>query len=115
MKDADYYVAIENGIYNEAGHWIDKAVVIVINKAGDERIEMSIGVEFPKEYVEKAKAAGFDKVTIGSVMFDAGFIKQKDDPHADLGDKKPRSDILKETITAAVKHLNRRPGMCSIL
>lgn len=115
IQDADYYVAIENGIYNESGHWIDKAVVIVINKAGDERVEMSIGVEFPKEYVEKAKAIGFEKVTVGSVMFDAGIIRQKDDPHADLGDKKPRADMLKETIAAAVKHLNRHPGMCSIL
>ncbi len=104
MPLADLFIAIESGIFNENGHYIDRAVVVVVDKAGIQHIAVSEGVEFPKVSFEKAQTRGFDKVTVGQVMFEDGLVKVKDDPHADLGKKIPRAELLQQTISAAYLH-----------
>jgi inosine/xanthosine triphosphatase len=101
--DADLYVAIENGIFTEGDRYVDKAVVLTVTKDGREHVEYSAGVEFPAQYVDEARKLGFDKMTVGKVMAAAGFVKKHDDPHADLGDKVSRAQILKDTVSDAMK------------
>jgi len=104
MPQADLFIAIENGIFNDNGHDIDKEEVVVVDKTGVQRIAVSEGVEFPATSFEKAQKRGFDKVTVGQIMFEDGLIKVKDDPHADLGKKIPRAQLLQQTIAAAYLH-----------
>ncbi len=102
MPDADMYIGIENGIFHEDGHYVDKAIVVIENKDGEQQLACSLGVVFPEEYFLEAQRIGFDKITVGQVMFDAGRVKAKDDPHADLGDKTSRVVFLTDTISTAL-------------
>ena len=103
--NAEMYVGIENGIFFEYGHYVDKAVIVLENKAGEQHVEYSTGVVFPTMCFLDAKRQGFDNITVGQVMFDAGIVQKKDDPHADLGDKTSRLDLLTDTITEASNQL----------
>ena len=106
--DADMYVGIENGIFFEHGNYVDKAVIVLENKAGEQHVEYSLGVVFPTSLFFKAKRQGFDNITVGQVMFDAGLVQKKDDPHADLGDKISRLVLLTDTMTEAFNQLERQ-------
>lgn len=108
--DADLYIGIENGIFNEEGNYVDKAIVVIENRDGQQQIEHSVGVVFPERYYLEARERGFDNITVGQVMFEAGFVKTKDDPHADLGDKISRVTFLTDTITLAFEHLTAQAG-----
>lgn len=108
IPNADMYIAIENGIFNESGHYIDRAVIL-LGEGNSEVMEYSSGVEFPEKYYLEAKALGFDRITVGEVMFKAGIVRNKKDPHADLGEKTPRQAILKATIETALTKLNSGP------
>jgi non-canonical (house-cleaning) NTP pyrophosphatase len=66
--DADLYIAIENGIFEETGHFVDKAVVSTETKDGAQRTTYSNSIECPAEYVEEARRRGFDTTTVGMVM-----------------------------------------------
>jgi non-canonical (house-cleaning) NTP pyrophosphatase len=82
VSDFDRIVSIENGIFFEGGKWADRAVVIVYNPHTDaEYIGYSDAVVFPTEFVERARKIGFDKITIGQVMAQAGFVANPNDPH----------------------------------
>ena len=59
-------------------------------------------VEVPSECVEKARAIGFDTTTVGMVMAAKGIVDRHDDPHASLGDKTPRAEILRDAVLAAM-------------
>lgn len=114
---ADLYIAIENGLYEEGQRFFDKALIKLKKpKEGFERITTSAKVEFPREYVEKARAIGFDKITVGECMYQAGLVKDAKDPHASLAEKISRQTLLEDALACALpaieahdKQLSNRP------
>lgn len=106
IPDADLYISIENGIYNEKGRYIDRAVAVACDQQGDATIKWSKGVEFPALYVQEAKRLGTDQWTVGKIMQEAKVITQHDDPHKDLVGIS-RADLLKEVLTRTLQlHVN---------
>jgi non-canonical (house-cleaning) NTP pyrophosphatase len=97
---ADLYVSIENGIFDEKGHFIDRPVVVVSRGSGDPQVTYGDGVEFPKDSVDEARRRGLDKWTVGKVMAEQGIVKQHDDPHLSLSGKS-RTEYLRATVKAA--------------
>ena len=82
VVDLDRIISIENGIFQEKGQWVDRGVVVIsVPSTGEEYFACSDGVVFPNEYVEKARELGFDKITVGRVMADEGFVLDAKDPH----------------------------------
>lgn len=55
------------------------------------------GCCFPTKYVEIAKRIGFDKMTVGKVMFDEKFVEDSKDPHKSISHKS-RKEYLFETL-----------------
>ena len=100
---ADIYIAIENGIFNQDDKFLDKAAVFTLMADGSEYLKYSRSVELPKQYVEEARARGFDTTTVGKVMQDAGAVTNHADPHADLGEKIPRARLLQHTVEASLQ------------
>ncbi len=110
--NADLYVAVENGIYQVDGRYVDKAIVKLKMKDQGEKTLESVPVEFPKQYVEEAKRIGFAKTTVGECLFKAGVVQNAKDPHANLGDKVSRQVILCDAIQEGVGAL--RQGCSSV-
>jgi non-canonical (house-cleaning) NTP pyrophosphatase len=103
---ADIYVAIENGIYEEGEHKIDKAVVLIRSKkSGDnhytDTVHYSEGVEFPLASFNKAKQLGFKTTVVSKVMLEEGLVTSRDDPHVSLGKKIPRVKLLEDALIKA--------------
>src|SRR5262245_40109358 len=65
---ADLYVSIENGIFEESGHFIDRPVIVAARGTGAPEVTYGEGVEFPKDSVEEARKRGFDTWTVGKIM-----------------------------------------------
>jgi non-canonical (house-cleaning) NTP pyrophosphatase len=100
VPGADLYVSIENGIFDEQGHCIDRPVVVVSREMGDAQVTYGEGVEFPKDSVDETRRRGFDKWTVGKVMEEQGIVKKHDDPHLSLSGKS-RVEYLRATVKAA--------------
>jgi non-canonical (house-cleaning) NTP pyrophosphatase/glutathione synthase/RimK-type ligase-like ATP-grasp enzyme len=64
VHDADLYVAIENGLFEEEGRFFDKAAILTETKDGSQRTTYSKSIECPAEYVEEARRRGFDTTTV---------------------------------------------------
>lgn len=108
VPGADLYIGIENGIFEEKGRYIDRAVVVLTDMKGKDVFALSAGVEFPADCVEEAQRRGFDKVTVGQVMAEKGIVRHHDDPHADLSSHN-RAYYLRQGLRRALKTLaNRR-------
>lgn len=118
--DADAWVSIQSGVFEENGDYIDRAVVAVMNKTGDIHIGYSDGVAFPREAVEETRRRGFDRWTVGRVLQDMGLVTRHDDPHADLPPYKSRQDYIVDALDKALKNIVNlgRPkilfGVCGI-
>jgi inosine/xanthosine triphosphatase len=106
MPAADYYISIENGIFEEKGQYIDRAVVSVMDKQGVIKTAYSDGVEFPKEWVEETGKRGFEQWTVGKVMEENGIVAKHDDPHLTLSGKS-RVDYLDQAASRAVMVLRQ--------
>ena len=101
----DIIISIENGIFQEQGKWIDRAVVVIYQVGKEElSLEVSDGVEFPREYVDEARQRGFDKITVSQVMAERGYVQDAKDPHNSIS-KKPRREYLEETILKLIERL----------
>ena len=99
LGEEDLYISIENGIFQENGKFIDRAVVVIRNSKGQMKIAMSEGVEFPKACVSEARERGFSTVTVGKFMQEVGLVKNHADPHACLSrDGKTREDFIVDTL-----------------
>ncbi len=66
-------IGIENGIIamQRSGasiEYFDTAVIVIINEQGEEFVTTSPGIKFPTYYVDKARQAGFETTTAGSVI-----------------------------------------------
>jgi non-canonical (house-cleaning) NTP pyrophosphatase len=103
--DADLYIGIENGLFDEGGNYFDKAVIYAIDKSGERHIVYSDAVKFPKRAVKKARKEGFDKITVGEILYRKGKVKNAADPHKDLGKKKSRVVILQRAIVDLLRPL----------
>ncbi len=85
VEGLDRIISIENGIFQENGEWLDKAVVVIYDlNHNKEFIDYSDSVIFPGVYVEKARQIGFDEITVGKVMADDGFVANAKDPHLSI-------------------------------
>ncbi len=85
VENIDRIISIENGIFEENNKWLDKAVVILYNVKNDkEYIEYSDTVVFPNEYVKKARKIGFNKITVGKIMAEEGYVLNPKDPHKSI-------------------------------
>ncbi len=104
--DAEIYVSIENGLFEENGAFVDKAVVVLKTAEGNEIAAMSDGVVFPSEYVEKTRErrGGFAKWTVGKTMAEHGVVQDDGDPHLELSGR-PRQTYLEEAISKALSQL----------
>jgi len=117
IPGADAYVAIENGVMREVDKFVDRAVVLLVKKSentsGYRRV--SQGVCFPATVVAASVASNLTQ-TVGKLMADGGLVTQHDDPHRDLelleepGVKKPRGQILRETLVAVLRDLKSDLG-----
>lgn len=97
ISNADYYLSIENGIFEEDGRYIDRGIVVIEAKDGERIIARSDGVEFPEQYVEETRkrSGGFQKWTVGKIMAEHGVVSNHADPHQDLDPKgRTREDFL---------------------
>lgn len=99
-NNADVYIAIENGIYEIDGKWVDYPVVALSTRACPITVITGEGVEFPTVCVEEARRRGFNNTTVGDIMAEHGIIKNTKDPHVCLTGK-PRQVYLEETLKKA--------------
>ena len=107
--EAFFWIGIENGLFETeatAEGAPDKAVVLALFPDGQSFFKFSEGVIFPRVYIEEAKKIGFDKITVGQVMVNAGFVKNAKDPHSSLG--KARQVILTEALVELFSDLKQQ-------
>jgi non-canonical (house-cleaning) NTP pyrophosphatase len=108
VSGLDRIVSIENGIFREDGRWLDKAVVVIYNpRTNKEHIAYSDAVIFPNEYVERTQEIGFDRITVGKVMADAGYVLDAKDPHLSLSGIS-RQAYLESTLQKLVLEVEKR-------
>lgn len=104
----DRIISIENGIFEENGKWLDKAVIVVYNPHDDkEHVAYSEPVIFPTKYVETARQKGFNTTTVGQVMQDEGFVENRKDPHLTISGTS-RQTYLKNTIQKLVNKIENQ-------
>ena len=104
----DRIISIENGIFEEDGKWLDKAIVVIYDVGSEkEYIAISDSVVFPDEYVEKARKLGFDTTTVGEVMENEGYILNKKDPHKCISGIS-RQVYLETTVQKLVKEVETK-------
>ncbi|HYD93641.1 MAG TPA: DUF84 family protein [Candidatus Paceibacterota bacterium] len=81
-------VSIENGIFETADGWEDRAIAVIQLPNGKPIAHISRGVSFPTEAVEEARRRGFKEHTVGSVLVEQyakqGITIDKQDPHTTL-------------------------------
>lgn len=106
MPNADIYIAIENGLYEQGKDYFDKAIIYVITKDGRREFTYSEGVMVPAEIVKEVSESGF-ATTVGMAMKKKGMIEDAADPHIVLGDKKSRTTILEQALVELLSPLAR--------
>lgn len=108
VSNLDRIVSIENGIFREGDEWSDKAVVVIYDpQSGQEHIGYSDAVVFPDEYVERARQIGFDTMTVGQVMAEAGYVADQKDPHLSISGTS-RQVYLENTVQKLVDRVEKR-------
>lgn len=108
IPDADVYISIENGVFEENGTYVDRAIVVMCTRDGIAHVSQSEGVKFPTESVLEARERGFDVWTVGKVMAEQGIVKQHDDPHLCLSGKS-RTTYIDDAMAKAISALKLRP------
>lgn len=108
--DADMYVSIENGLFEEDGNYVDRAVVIIKGKGHEPVIALSDGVTFPHEFVEFARMRGFETTTVGQVMEEAKFVEAHNDPHKSITGK-TRAAYIDDALSRAKAAYQKRDGL----
>jgi len=114
--DADIYIAIENGLFfeNDSAPYVDKAIIVVSTRDGNELIVESAPLQFPaelEEIIEKTRKIGFTKTTIGKELVRLGKIEKHDDLHLDLINKS-RVEFLTETLSPLMHTFLQQYVLC---
>mmetsp|Transcript_64971 Transcript_64971/g.188375 ORF Transcript_64971/g.188375 Transcript_64971/m.188375 type:complete len:208 (+) Transcript_64971:160-783(+) len=112
---ARWYIAVENGIFElatESPRYFDVAWVAVDDTAhglGIPALAHSVGIEFPREFVESARAEGFDRTHAGHKIAARNPGVDKQDPHRWLSaERVSREDLLVGALSAAWGQLEKR-------
>lgn len=109
VPDADFYVAIENGVFDEGSAYVDRALVVVEHREGLRYNTTSEGVVFPDAAVDEARRRGLETWTVGKVMQEMGIVEKHDDPHLSPSGRS-RSDLIAAAVLNAARSL---PGLAS--
>eukprot|EP00929_Paragymnodinium_shiwhaense_P071799 TRINITY_DN36465_c0_g1_i1.p1 TRINITY_DN36465_c0_g1~~TRINITY_DN36465_c0_g1_i1.p1 ORF type:complete len:207 (-),score=45.07 TRINITY_DN36465_c0_g1_i1:282-902(-) len=112
---AAFYVAIENGIFDvkmpDKQRYFDLAWIVIAegdSDTGHVGWAHSVGLEFPAQFVEAARAEGFDKTHAGHKMAASLAGMDPQDPHILLsGGAARREDLLLGGLKAAWGQLMR--------
>lgn len=103
--DANFYVAIENGIFEvktPESKFYDVAWVIMENSRGQQALTHSVGIEFPAKWVLEAREEGFDKTHAGHKFAADNPGANVQDPHQLLtAGRACREDLLHGALLAA--------------
>lgn len=104
---ADYYLAIESGLFQQKdGEWYDIAVVVLRDESGQYIVHHSEGVRFPREAVEECQRRGPQIWTVGKIMVELGLAHQHDDPHRDIVGVS-RAEYINAVVYKALSALRR--------
>jgi inosine/xanthosine triphosphatase len=60
--DADYYIAIESGITNQLGEWLNVNMAVIEDKNGKSSVGSSSGFPIPEKYVDEIISTDLGKV-----------------------------------------------------
>eukprot|EP00927_Polykrikos_kofoidii_P065692 TRINITY_DN61425_c0_g1_i1.p1 TRINITY_DN61425_c0_g1~~TRINITY_DN61425_c0_g1_i1.p1 ORF type:complete len:191 (-),score=41.28 TRINITY_DN61425_c0_g1_i1:24-596(-) len=122
---ADFYVAIENGIFEVATpekRYFDLAWVVVAKGDGGDgkpcktALAHSVGIEMPKAQVEEAREEGFDRTHAGHKIAAAHPGVNKQDPHMWItADRCCRQDLLVGALTAAWGQLQQQQQNAAVM
>jgi len=104
-EHADLYVSIENGLMEEEGRSIDRAVVLIARAAGSPVVAVSEGVEFPADCVAEARRRGFERCTVGEILRERGLVADAEDPHQTLSGRH-RAAYLEDALRKALAGLS---------
>jgi|SRR3989338_1021078 len=108
VGDLDRIVSIESGIFREGEQWLDKAVVVIYDPhTNREHVGYSDAVVFPSEYVERARQIGFDTMTVGQAMAEAGYVSDRKDPHISISGVS-RQVYLESTVKKLVGEVEKQ-------
>ncbi|MBR9678166.1 MAG: DUF84 family protein [Nanoarchaeota archaeon] len=106
--ELDRIISVENGIFREDNEWVDRAVIVIYVPHLKKSYEgVSEGVIFPDEYVEETRRIGFDKITVGKVMADAGYVTDAKDPHKSISGTSRRV-YLEKTLQDLVEKMEMK-------
>jgi len=104
----DRIISIESGIFREGKQWLDKAVVVIYDPhTNREHVGYSDAVVFPSEYVERARQIGFDTMTVGQAMAEAGYVSDRKDPHISISGVS-RQVYLESTVKKLVGEVEKQ-------
>ncbi len=110
----DLAISIENGLFPEGNDaqpkYIDRAIIIAQRSDGKRRMELSEGVEFPRDVVEELMKTpnGFAQRTVGSLLHERNLAVNENDPHTFLTHgERSRIELLMNTLVYVLRNLER--------
>lgn len=104
--EADYYIAVEGGITNSLGEWINIELAVIENAEGFQSIGASQGFPIPEKYLEEIKKTELGKV-MTKIFNDSEENKGKGAVSTLTKNKTARIDLTRNAfIMALTKHIN---------
>ena len=107
VPGADLTIAIESGLFERSGCYLDIAVVVVRLPGGELLQQESEGVVFPADAVEEAKRRGADVWTVGKILQESGRVRLHNDPHACLAGRS-RAEFINDAVLCLFQTLRGR-------
>ncbi len=107
VPGADFTIAIESGLFERSGCYLDIAVVVVRLPGGEFLQQESAGVVFPTDAVEEVKRRGADEWTVGKILQESGRVRLHNDPHACLAGRS-RAEFINDAVLRLFQTLRDR-------
>lgn len=103
---ADYYIAVEGGITNLLGEWINIELAVIENAEGFQSVGASQGFPIPEKYIDEIQKTELGKV-MGKIFNDNEQGKGKGAVALLTKNKTARIDLTRNAFTMALtKHIN---------